>query len=166
MAENRNGHDNHALAWTIDRIEKLKTLWHKRLSASLIGSILGVSRSAVLGKVHRLGNLETRKTLRVPPVKQPIVRTQHIRGRRKPQPPQPLPPEPIVEVEFLDFDLDQLGRGDCHYPHGEQVPYSFCGQPVQQGSSFCPVHHRISYHAATPARRYYGAGLAVWRGAR
>ena len=41
--------------WTDERVEKLKKLWSEGLSASQIANQLGgVSRNAVIGKVHRL----------------------------------------------------------------------------------------------------------------
>src|SRR5690606_31237802 len=41
--------------WTDERVEMLKKLWSEGLSASQIASQLGgVSRNAVIGKVHRL----------------------------------------------------------------------------------------------------------------
>lgn len=41
--------------WTDERVEKLKRLWAEGLSASQIAAQLGgVSRNAVIGKVHRL----------------------------------------------------------------------------------------------------------------
>ena len=42
--------------WSDDRVEKLKRLWADGLSASQIAAQLGggVSRNAVIGKVHRL----------------------------------------------------------------------------------------------------------------
>ena len=44
------------MSWTEDRVEILKTLWVKGLSASQIAIELGggVTRNAVIGKVHRL----------------------------------------------------------------------------------------------------------------
>jgi GcrA cell cycle regulator len=45
-----------ALAWTDERIEQLKTMWEKGMTASQIAEELGgVSRNAVIGKAHRLG---------------------------------------------------------------------------------------------------------------
>jgi GcrA cell cycle regulator len=42
--------------WTEDRVETLKKLWTEGLSASQIAKQLGgVTRNAVIGKVHRLG---------------------------------------------------------------------------------------------------------------
>ncbi|MEZ5710876.1 MAG: GcrA family cell cycle regulator [Blastomonas sp.] len=44
------------MAWTDERIDQLKTMWEKGLTASQIADELGgVSRNAVIGKAHRLG---------------------------------------------------------------------------------------------------------------
>ncbi|WP_455466174.1 GcrA family cell cycle regulator [Bartonella sp. B39] len=43
------------MSWTYERVELLKKLWSEGLSASQIAAQLGgVSRNAVIGKVHRL----------------------------------------------------------------------------------------------------------------
>src|SRR6478609_3569038 len=42
--------------WTDERVERLKKLWADGLSASQIaGELGGITRNAVIGKVHRLG---------------------------------------------------------------------------------------------------------------
>lgn len=44
------------MSWTDDRVEILKTMWMEGKSASQIAKELGgVTRNAVIGKVHRLG---------------------------------------------------------------------------------------------------------------
>ncbi|MCB2015428.1 MAG: GcrA family cell cycle regulator [Sphingobium sp.] len=44
------------MSWTDERIDKLKALWEKGMTASQIAEELGgVSRNAVIGKAHRLG---------------------------------------------------------------------------------------------------------------
>ncbi len=44
------------MSWTDERIDQLKNLWEKGLTASQIADELGgVSRNAVIGKAHRLG---------------------------------------------------------------------------------------------------------------
>src|SRR5499427_937993 len=44
------------MAWNDERVELLKKLWSDGLSASQIaGRLGGVTRNAVIGKVHRLG---------------------------------------------------------------------------------------------------------------
>jgi GcrA cell cycle regulator len=48
------------MAWTDERIDQLKTMWEKGMTASQIAETLGgVSRNAVIGKAHRL-SLESR----------------------------------------------------------------------------------------------------------
>ena len=44
------------MSWTDERVEELKKLWAEGLSASQIATRMGgVTRNAVIGKVHRLG---------------------------------------------------------------------------------------------------------------
>src|ERR1044072_1581830 len=44
------------ITWTDDRVDLLKRLWADGLSASQIaGELGGITRNAVIGKVHRLG---------------------------------------------------------------------------------------------------------------
>ena len=44
------------MMWTDERVELLKKLWADGLSASQIAAELGgITRNAVIGKVHRLG---------------------------------------------------------------------------------------------------------------
>lgn len=60
------------LTWTEERVERLTQLWQEGRSASHIAAELGgVSRNAVIGKVHRLG----------------------LSGRGKPQPQAPTAPK-------------------------------------------------------------------------
>ena len=44
------------MSWTDERIDQLKAMWERGLTASQIADELGgVSRNAVIGKAHRLG---------------------------------------------------------------------------------------------------------------
>ncbi len=44
------------MSWTDERVDKLKELWGEGMSASQIAKVMGgVTRNAVIGKVHRLG---------------------------------------------------------------------------------------------------------------
>ncbi len=69
------------MSWTDERIEQLKTMWEKGMTASQIADELGgVSRNAVIGKAHRLG-LQSRPS----PVK------ANEAPRKKPAPKRPAP---------------------------------------------------------------------------
>ncbi|MFT7524769.1 MAG: GcrA cell cycle regulator [Candidatus Paceibacteria bacterium] len=107
------------MSWTDERVELLKTMWTEGKSASQIAKELGgVTRNAVIGKVHRLG-LSNRATSTKPardkaapreaskpksipqPVKDPVPEVKietrpAIIPMRKPIliPGQPLPPQP------------------------------------------------------------------------
>jgi len=58
------------MSWTDERVESLKKLWAEGLSASQIAAQLGgVSRNAVIGKVHRL-KLSSRGRANAAPTRQ------------------------------------------------------------------------------------------------
>ncbi len=64
------------MSWTTERVEQLKKLWIEGLSASQIAAELGgVTRNAVIGKVHRLG-LSGRAKTTAPAAKTRRPRTQ------------------------------------------------------------------------------------------
>ena len=71
------------MSWTDERIELLRKLWLEGLSASQIARELanGISRNAVIGKVHRLGMSGRVKTA-APASVRPKVKTP--RPRRPP----------------------------------------------------------------------------------
>lgn len=71
--------------WTDERVELLKKLWSEGLSASQIAAELGgVSRNAVIGKVHRLKLSGRGKTTKASP---------RVRKVAAPQPLRPVVPE-------------------------------------------------------------------------
>lgn len=41
--------------WTSERIDQLKLLWEEGVTTAEIGRRIGVSKNAVVGKVHRIG---------------------------------------------------------------------------------------------------------------
>ena len=62
------------MSWTEERIEELRKLWGEGLSASQIANTLGgVSRNAVIGKIHRLGLSGRVKTPRSPARRAPAA---------------------------------------------------------------------------------------------
>jgi len=83
------------MSWTDERIERLKALWTKGMTASHIADELGgVSRNAVIGKAHRLG-LQSRPS----PVK-PNEPAPKPRPKAKDRPEAPAAPAkaPVAEA--------------------------------------------------------------------
>jgi len=75
------------MSWTDERIDRLKELWSKGMTASQIADELGgVSRNAVIGKAHRLG-LQARPS----PVK-PNEPAPKARSKPAPSPAEQAPP--------------------------------------------------------------------------
>jgi GcrA cell cycle regulator len=164
------------LSWTDERVELLKKLWTEGLSASHIAGRLGagVTRNAVIGKVHRL-NLSGRA--------QPQRNTQP-RAPRKPREPslaaraggalpslatagsnalkpmmraamQPRPqalPEP-QPLRLVDLPQDgrvtilHLSDKTCKWPIGDpgSEDFCFCGHGPRDGSPYCEYHARLAY---------------------
>jgi len=98
------------MSWTDERIERLKELWIKGMTASQIADELGgVSRNAVIGKAHRLG-LQARPS----PVK----------------PNEALPTSSSLEVapgdadrlEDPPFDVDEAEAVDASAPEPARAP--------------------------------------------
>ncbi|PZU06693.1 MAG: GcrA cell cycle regulator [Sphingobium sp.] len=81
------------MSWTDERIDQLKTMWERGLTASQIADELGgVSRNAVIGKAHRLG-LQSRPS----PVKANEAPKKAAPAPRKPAPVAANEPE-VVRV--------------------------------------------------------------------
>ncbi|HKR17821.1 GcrA family cell cycle regulator [Rhizorhapis sp.] len=77
------------MAWTDERIDQLKSMWEKGMTASQIADELGgVSRNAVIGKAHRLG-LQSRPS--------PVKAGDAPRKAAPPKRPGPKKPEPQPE---------------------------------------------------------------------
>nr|WP_315052710.1 GcrA family cell cycle regulator [uncultured Brevundimonas sp.] len=138
-----------ASAWTTDRVNRLKTLWHEGRTAEQIAAELqsGITRSAVLGKVYRMG-------LSVDRPKRPGVRKPPVEERGKAAPgPSPRTGEERT-VSSSAFDLPSgglsiltIGPSQCRWPYGDpRSGVSFCGRPVARGA-FCAGHAEVGYRA-------------------
>jgi GcrA cell cycle regulator len=83
------------MSWTDERIENLKTLWERGLTASQIAEELGgVSRNAVIGKAHRLG-LKSRPS--------PVKSGDDTPAKPAPTPtPRPATPKPVIARPVIE----------------------------------------------------------------
>jgi GcrA cell cycle regulator len=166
--------------WTDDRVTLLKKLWTDGLSASQIAKQLGgVTRNAVIGKVHRLGLAGRAAPSR--PVKRittPIVRVRPVLVASQaseevdaPQAPAAAfapPPElvaaiaavkaskpklkPVREGEIIG--VLQLGPNMCKWPIGDpgDSDFGFCGSQCSSAAVYCEEHAAIAFQPAMSRR--------------
>lgn len=157
--------------WTDERVEMLKKLWADGLSASQVAKQLGgVTRNAVIGKVHRLG-LSGRATPSRPARPRPQRTMAPMRGR-----PDPLvaerraedvrAAEPMVEraeiVRAEEEVLDPAQRATvltltehtCKWPIGDpgRPGFHFCGRAADSNAPYCTEHARLAYQPVQPRR--------------
>lgn len=84
------------MSWTDERVETLKEMWNEGMSASQIAKALGgVTRNAVIGKVHRLG-LSNRGTPGAGP--QPVAEEAQAAERTRVNDKAAAPAEPAEET--------------------------------------------------------------------
>src|SRR5712691_3413217 len=143
--------------WTDERVELLKKLWADGLSASRIAAELGgVTRNAVIGKVHRLGLSGRAKTPsssvsrpRKPRSSSHLFRSMRaaVRGNTA-----------LATRSAYEYDLEpepELIDKKCHWPIGDpgQPDFFFCGGKAVMGMPYCGYHSRIAYQPAADRRR-------------
>ena len=162
--------------WTDERIEKLKKLWAEGLSASRIaGELGGVTRNAVIGKVHRLGLSGRAKapSSSVPRPRKPRAPTQFARPRPATRGNTALAHHPLAfleaeaelepQPELLDnvipigqrCSILQLTEATCHWPIGDPgaSDFFFCGGKTVSSLPYCVHHARIAYQPVQDRRR-------------
>ena len=162
------------MAWTEDRVETLKKLWADGLSASQIAKQLGgVTRNAVIGKVHRLG-LSGRATPSRPS-RRPAPRPSQPRApkpavAKAPKPaasaapaapkptPQPVVPAPQEAQKLPSGEYATvltLRDGMCTWPIGDpaSTEFRFCGRKAEPGTAYCEAHAQVAYQPQARRRR-------------
>ena len=163
------------MSWNDERVEALKKLWSDGLSASQIaGRLGGVTRNAVIGKVHRLG-LAGRATTSRMKTHRTRVRSQAATRRlmNKARPPLNIgnpafrslylaDSEPYVPpTEDLVIPLNErryiqtLTETCCRWPIGDpqQPDFHFCGKSKIPGLPYCEVHARRAFQPPQARRR-------------
>jgi GcrA cell cycle regulator len=146
--------------WTAERIEQLRNFVVSGLTCSQIAAEIGVTRNAVIGKIHRLGLSPARPAgvpaRSCPPrVRRPRV-SPHSRLLRliysdAPRTGEAAAIEPIDSAQRCSL-LD-IAQGKCRWPIGDPdtVDFAFCGNEALAGFSYCAGHARMAYRV--PARR-------------
>ncbi len=113
------------MSWTDERVELLKKLWNEGHSASQIAKELGgVTRNAVIGKVHRLG-LSNRNGPEADPTPAPAAAT-----RPEPEPAQ-------AETPVVDLAQAKAERAASR-PEPAPAPAEEPAEPVAEVQTYTP----------------------------
>ena len=110
------------MSWTDERVETLKRMWNEGQSASQIAKELGgVTRNAVIGKVHRLG-LSNRSTGAAAPAPETKAKAAPAKARPEEAPaPAEEPEEPrTVSAEPPPIPMSAARRAII--PAGQPLP--------------------------------------------
>ena len=149
--------------WNDEAVSRLRSLWSEGHSTAEIGRRLGISKSAVVGKVHRLDL----------PARPSPVRQAKLTGARPPQQRAPVPklaeimpielPAPLPETPDAVTRPDatpshpapaRRGTGTfrpCCWPigHPGTPTFRFCGNPAVAAKPYCAEHANIAYRPLT-----------------
>jgi GcrA cell cycle regulator len=159
------------MSWTDERVELLKKLWADGLSASQIAAELGgITRNAVIGKVHRLGlSGRAKSTSSTSPRPRKARSPSHmlrigrpsIRGNTALAHAYDIETE--AEPELIDNiipigqrrTLLELNEQTCRWPVGDpgSTEFFFCGGNTVTGLPYCAYHSRVAYQPAGDRRR-------------
>lgn len=141
------------VAWTEQRLSLLKRLWADGKTATAIGRRLGISKSAVLGKVFRLrlappdDAAASQLSLEVAPP------GRHRRGRPLLADQQTSVPEPKRGLSVFE-----LTNATCRWPHGQVggKNFHFCGAAeadLEGGRPYCERHALLAYRPRSKASK-------------
>lgn len=155
--------------WTEERVAELKRMKAAGLSCSQIASCLGgLSRNAVIGKLHRLGLHGERRPSKprsAEPRKPRAPRTPHINQTYKRRAIHIVTAGNgatlLYEADQFDMNtrlspedipveqrksLMELGSNDCRFPYGDvgENDFFFCGGESVPGHSYCAMHCRVT----------------------
>jgi GcrA cell cycle regulator len=153
----------HIDTWTPERVEQLRHFVVNGLTCSQIATEFGVTRNAVIGKIHRLGLSPVRAPGGSGRPCSPRSRRERAASRR-----------PRLEILFCDGarvaeaivtgpvqsgqprSLLELTKGQCRWPLSKAAvdcgaDLVFCGNETIAGLSYCAGHARMAYRV--PAHR-------------
>ena len=179
MADGSIGKEE-VMSWTEERVELLRKLWLEGLSASRIAAELagGVTRNAVIGKVHRLGMsgrvkapvavaAGARRSTKpsADPSRQPLQRptAMPMRGNlaialqsRPASAPQPYRSSGDNVVPMAEnVTIMDLRESMCRWPVGDpsSSEFRYCGgkAPIGDGP-YCAFHSRMAYQPTQDRR--------------
>lgn len=145
--------------WTDEKVEELCKLWDKGLTANEIAKKLGVTKNAIVGKVHRLC-LKARPS----PIK---PKTEEAEELQKSLPyeleEEQSKVEETIEQETTEVVVEEVVKTEknpdgiiklveldshtCRWPVGDprDDDFGFCGKKVRAGQTYCDEHSAMAY---------------------
>ncbi|MFZ5719266.1 MAG: GcrA family cell cycle regulator [Pseudomonadota bacterium] len=160
------------MGWTDERVELLKKLWQDGLSASQIAKQLGgVTRNAVIGKVHRLGlsgraapSKPQRTVFKAPRPARPAAAAPSAPRRIAEPASAHAPPTPVRHVDEKPGTATvlTLGAHMCKWPIGDPASdsFTFCGRRSEETGPYCHEHAQVAYQPAQAKKKSSAAELA------
>jgi GcrA cell cycle regulator len=165
------------MSWTDERVELLRQLWLDGKSASQISAQLGhgVTRNAVIGKVHRLGLAGRAKSpsssaspprAASAPRMSPRPAASSARTAVRGATALALASEPMLDTRpvFQEDDvvvpmslrvtIIDLKEAMCRWPLGDptSAEFRYCGSPAASGP-YCAHHGKLAYQPVQDRRR-------------
>lgn len=170
------------MSWTEERVETLRVMWQDGSSASQIASKLGgVSRNAVIGKIHRLkissegrpnnrvnrdkqaagsgqgSAAERRRSLaRVGRTIAKIQGRQALTGQEAPAPIEAYKPFELPQTTFFGSSaVMSMTENSCKWPIGDPMAedFRFCCAGKPSDATYCAHHGRMAYEPASRRAR-------------
>lgn len=162
-------------SWSDDRVDLLRRLWEDGLSASQIASQLGgVTRNAVIGKVHRLGlSGRVKSTDSAAGLQRKVAREAEAESEvplaaivdaavavAAPAAPAAAAPVPVAAVPVplattRRVTIMDLRESMCRWPLGDPTSpdFHYCGDRAITGLPYCTHHAQIAYQPAAERKR-------------
>ncbi|MDP1632470.1 MAG: GcrA family cell cycle regulator [Caulobacter sp.] len=156
------------MGWTEDRVATLKKLWLDGLSASQIAKQLGgVTRNAVIGKVHRLGlsgraapSQPARQAFKAPRPARPAPTAPAAPRRMVAEPVSNVQlPTPVHRIEEPgSATVLTLGAHMCKWPIGDPSTdnFTFCGRRSGEAGPYCREHAQVAYQQPQSGKKKTG----------
>jgi len=165
--------------WTEELVARLRALWLEGHTTAEIGRRMGITKNAVIGKVHRLqlpsrpspirqAGSSTPRRQTVPRVRGPSLPPLRSVTDREPVPatqPPPMasrappraevsPPSPAAARPAVAAPVRPVSQQPCCWPIGEPGTQSFryCDAGAVPGKPYCAEHAAAAYVAPRTAR--------------
>jgi GcrA cell cycle regulator len=136
--------------WTTERVDQLRRYVEAGFSCGQIAGEIGLSRNAVIGKIHRLGLWRgTAHTPRVRVRPRPAAFSQR-RALAAAYASASMVGAAAAVDSAKRCSLLELAEGQCRWPISDPgaKDFCFCGNDAVGGLSYCVGHARLAYRSA------------------